>query len=162
MTRVIAPIVRRKKPAEATRVFEDLRGIIRWAVGQGHLDRNVIEGMEPPATSQPRDRTLSEGEIQILWNGLPKALARSMHCQRILKLCLATAQRVGEVAGIVPAELDLPAREWRLPAGRTKNGHAHTVPLSDLAISIIKRPGGCQGCLRIPAQGQPCPLPVLW
>jgi integrase len=32
----------------------------------------------------------------------------------------------------------LKAREWRLPGSRTKNGHAHVVPLSDLAIQIIK------------------------
>jgi integrase len=61
-----------------------------------------------------------------------------VQCQRIIKLCLVTAQRVGEVVGIVPAELDLTAREWRLPGNRTKNAHAHVVPLSDLAIQIIK------------------------
>ena len=49
-----------------------------------------------------------------------------------------TGQRVGEVAGIVAAEIDLKAREWRLPGSRTKNGHSHVVPLSDLAIEIIK------------------------
>ena len=36
------------------------------------------------------------------------------------------------------AEIDLKAREWRLPGSRTKNGHPHVVPLSDLAIEIIK------------------------
>jgi integrase len=70
--------------------------------------------------------------------GLPKALARSVQCQRIIKLCLVTAQRVGEVAGMARSEVDLTAREWRLPGSRTKNGHAHVVPLSDLAVSIIK------------------------
>jgi integrase len=49
-----------------------------------------------------------------------------------------TGQRVGEVAGIAAPELDLTAREWRLPGSRTKNGHSHVVPLSDLAIEIIK------------------------
>jgi integrase len=39
---------------------------------------------------------------------------------------------------MVPAELDLRAREWRLPASRTKNAHAHVVPLSDQAIEIIQ------------------------
>jgi integrase len=58
--------------------------------------------------------------------------------QRIIKLCLVTAQRVGEVAGLVPAEIDLAAREWRLPGSRTKNEFAHVVPLSDLAIRILK------------------------
>ena len=35
-------------------------------------------------------------------------------------------------------ELDLAAREWRLPAERTKNAHAHLVPLSRMAIGIIE------------------------
>jgi integrase len=94
--------------------------------------------MNKPAEPTAGDRVLTDDEIKTLWNGLPDALAKSVQCQRILKLCLVTAQRVGEVAGMVPAELDLKAREWRLPANRTKNGHAHIVPLSDLAIQIIK------------------------
>jgi integrase len=49
-----------------------------------------------------------------------------------------TAQRVGEVAGMARSELDLKAREWRLPGERTKNGAAHVVPLSDLALAVIK------------------------
>jgi integrase len=81
---------------------------------------------------------LSDDEIKRLWHGLPKALSKSVQCQRIIKLCLATAQRVGEVAGMTRAELDLNAREWRLPGARTKNASAHTVPLSDLALSIIE------------------------
>ena len=94
--------------------------------------------MAKPAEATSRNRVLSDDEIHTLWVGLPKALARSVECQRIIKLCLVTVQRVGEVAGMVPAELDLKAREWRLPGERIKNGHAHVVPLSDLAIEIIK------------------------
>jgi integrase len=81
---------------------------------------------------------LSDDEIRTLWKSLPKALARSAQSQRIIKLCLVTAQRVGEVAGMTRAELDLKAREWRLPGSRTKNGHPHVVPLSNLAIGLIK------------------------
>jgi integrase len=131
-------ILRRGKKVEATRVFEDLRAVIRWAVENEYLDANPIDGMGKPAEVTSRDRVLTDEEIHTLWTGLPEALARSVQCQRIIKLCLVTGQRVGEVAGIVPAELDLTAREWRLPGSRTKNAHAHVVPLSDLAIRIIK------------------------
>jgi integrase len=65
-------------------------------------------------------------------------MPRSVSHQRIIQLCLVTAQRVGEIAGLVPAELDLAAREWRLPGARAKNAHAHIVPLSDLAIGILR------------------------
>src|SRR5262249_43277763 len=46
--------------------------------------------------------------------------------------------RVGEVAGILRSELDLKAREWRLPGSRTKNQYPHVVPLSGLAIELIE------------------------
>jgi integrase len=131
-------ILRRGKPTEATRVFEDVRGMVRWAVQNEYLETNPLDGMSKPAEATSSNHVLTDNEIQILWNGLPEALARSVQCQRIIKLCLVTGQRVGEVAGMVRAELDLTAREWRLPGGRTKNGHAHVVPLSDFAIEIIE------------------------
>jgi integrase len=131
-------MLRRDAKVEATRVFEDVRGMVRWAVQHEYLDANPLDGMTKPAEPTSSNRVLSDDEIHTLWNGLPKTLAKSVQCQRIIKLCLATAQRVGEVAGIVRSELDLKAREWRLPGSRTKNGHAHVVPLSHLAIKIIK------------------------
>jgi integrase len=35
------------------------------------------------------------------------------------------------------SELDLNARLWTLPGARTKNGHAHTVPLTAAALQLI-------------------------
>jgi integrase len=67
---------------------------------------------------------------------------KSEDCQQILKLCLITGQRLGEVAGIRRSELDLPKAVWNIPASRTKNGHPHTVPLSRMALEIIKASGG--------------------
>jgi integrase len=130
-------LLRRGAKIEANRVFGDLCGMIRWAVENEYLDANPLDGMSKPAEAVAGDRVLSEDEIFTLWTELPKALP-SVQCQRIVKLCLVTAQRIGEVAGMVPAELDLKAREWRLPGTRTKNAHAHVVPLSDLALEIIQ------------------------
>jgi integrase len=138
VTRILAPVVKRKALAEASSIFDQVRGMIRWAVSQGYLDRNPIEGMERPSAPRVRDRILSEAEIKTLWQGLPTSLARSKPCQRVVKLCLVTGQRVGEVAGMLRSELDLKVREWRLPPRRTKNARAHVVPLSDLAIEIIR------------------------
>jgi integrase len=137
INRVVDPIVRRGKLAEACRVFEDLRSIMRWAVARGDLDRNPMDGMKKPAAPRIRTRVLSDEEIRQLWTDLPKTLSKSKSCQRIIQLCLVTAQRVGEVAGLRRAELHLPKREWHLPASRTKNGHPHCVALSDLATRII-------------------------
>jgi len=137
INRAVDPIVRRGALAEACRVFEDLRSIMRWAVARGDLARNPMDGMKKPAALRARTRVLNDDEIKTLWNALPKTIAKSKSCQRIIQLCLITAQRVGEVAGMRRAELDLTRHEWHLPGSRTKNGHAHCVALSNLAIRII-------------------------
>jgi integrase len=131
-------MLRRGVKVEATRTFEDVRAMVRWAVQNEYLDANPLDGMGKPAEATASNRVLSDEEIKTLWQGLPKALARSVQCQRVVKLCVVTGQRVGEVAGMMRAELDLKAREWRLPGARTKNGHPHVVPLSELALSIVK------------------------
>jgi integrase len=138
LNRVIDPLIARVVPTEANRVFEDVRAALRWGVARGDLDHSPAEGMRKPAAVTIRERVLSDEELRIWWTTLPGVLARSKACQRILKLCLVTAQRVGEVAGMRRSELDLPARLWSLPGSRTKNKFPHTVPLSDMAIELIE------------------------
>jgi integrase len=138
VNRCVDPITKRGSPIEAARAFEDLRAMLRWAVNRGDLDHNPIDGMKKPATSKPRERVLTDDEIRTLWARLPTVLAKSETCQRIIKLCLVTGQRVGEVAGMRRAELDFKHALWSLPGSRTKNGHPHSVPLSLTAIGIIK------------------------
>ncbi|RPI36428.1 MAG: hypothetical protein EHM67_12705 [Hyphomicrobiaceae bacterium] len=138
MNRVVDPVLKRGRRVEAGRVFEDLRAVVRWAVARVDLDHNPFDGMKKPAGSTPRERALSDDEIRLVWNGLPTTLARSKACQRILKLCLVTAQRVGEVAGMAVSELDLRTATWTIPGTRTMNGHRHVAPLSTSAVGLIK------------------------
>jgi integrase len=136
---VLDPIIKRAKGTEANRVFEALRAMFRWAVKRGDLDRSPLGAMEKPAAENgPRERVLSNDEIRHMWDRLPTALPQSMACQRIIRLCLATAQRCGEVAGMRRDELDLGRKLWSLPGSRTKNASPHAIPLSDMALAIIK------------------------
>jgi integrase len=138
INRVIDPLLKRESPIEANRVFENVRAMLRWAVARGDLDHNPMEGMSKPADENARERTLSDDEIRTIWTALPSVIKKSRDVQRIAKLCLVTGQRVGEVAGMMRAELDLDKRLWSLPGSRTKNGNPHAVPLSDMAVAIIK------------------------
>jgi integrase len=133
---VIDPILRRGRPIEANRVFEDTRTAIRWAVVNEYLDANPLDGMSKPAKERRGDRVLSDDEIRALWRALPQALPAE--CQTIVKLCLTCGQRLGEVTGLRRGEVDFAAHEWRLPAARVKNKSPHTVPLSDLALRLIR------------------------
>jgi integrase len=81
---------------------------------------------------------LSDEEIQALWRSLDQI---SGGVGRVIKLCLVTAQRAGEVTGMTAGEVDFERKVWNIPGSRTKNGHPHQVPLSPLAIKLINEDG---------------------
>lgn len=124
-------------PIAARKVFEDVRAMIRFAVSRGDIDHNPIDGLRGPPISKPRTRVLTDDEIRMLWRRLDRV---SLATARVIKLCLITAQRVGEVAGLTQNEIDLDRRVWNIPAQRSKNGHPHQVPLSAMALDLISPP----------------------
>ena len=137
ITRCIDAIKDRGAGIEANRVFEDLRAMVKWARGRGDLDTNLTEGMKKPTVTVERDRALAPAEIHTVWDRL-RAAEMWEGTRNVLRLCLVTAQRPGEVCGMTRPELDLRAAIWTIPPERAKNGLQHTVPLSDLALAIIR------------------------
>jgi integrase len=137
ITKCIDKVKDRGAGVEANRLFEDARAMVRWGRGRGDLDTNLVEGMKRPTETTERDRALTADEIRTMWAELSKADMRE-GTRRILRLCLITAQRVGEIAGMTRAELDLDAATWTIPPARTKNKREHQVPLSTMALDIIR------------------------
>ena len=133
---VLQRVVARGAPIQANRTFAAIRGLYNWALGAGLIETTPCLGLKAPAVEQSRERTLSTGEISAFWDALPHA-AMSWQTAQILRLCLVTAQRLGEVAGARKSELFLHEAEWRLPGHRVKNGCAHNVPLSPLAMELF-------------------------
>jgi integrase len=144
------------------RVFELVRSIFRWAVGRDLLQVDPTWGLSAPIKKEtPRERELSPTEIRQFWQALDRAPVQRRSTKGLtrgeravsdedvpmtraialaLKLSLVTAQRIGEVAGIAQSELDLneAAPVWTVPRQRAKNGQANRVPLSPLAVRLIK------------------------
>jgi integrase len=58
--------------------------------------------------------------------------------QLALKLQLITGQRKGEVVGAEWADIDLANKWWTIPKEKAKNNLPHRVPLSPLALKLIK------------------------
>ncbi|MER9295737.1 tyrosine-type recombinase/integrase [Mesorhizobium sp. M0621] len=137
ITKTIDAVKDRGAHVEANRLFEDVRAMIRWARGRGDLDQNLVEGMRKPTETVERNRVLSPDEISTMWGALANADMREL-TRRVIRLCLITAQRVGEVCGITGDELDLDAALWTIPPIRSKNKREHAVPLSPLAVKIIR------------------------
>ena len=58
---------------------------------------------------------------------------------RALELLILTATRTGELIGARWDEIDLGEKVWTIPAERMKAGREHRVPLSELAVSLVRR-----------------------
>ena len=133
---VLDRIVARGAPVQANRVHEIARRLFAWGVNRGIVDSNPAIGIERQKEVS-RDVVLSEAQIRGLWKGLD-ATAMETQSQIALKLILVTAQRPGEVCAMERGELDLDSATWTQPASKTKNGVANVVPLSDLAVDLVR------------------------
>jgi len=58
---------------------------------------------------------------------------------RALELLILTATRTGELIGARWDEIDLGEKVWTIPAERMKAGREHRVPLSELAVTLVRR-----------------------
>lgn len=123
-----------RSPAVARATFAAVRPFFTWCLERDLIARSPCEGLRAPPRPKARERVLTDVELRVAWQGAERL---SGTFGQIVKLLILTGQRRGEVAGLLWSELDLPARIWRMPGDRTKNGRAHEVDLSDQAIAVI-------------------------
>jgi len=146
---ILDAIVARGAPIQANRSLEIVRKVFNWALSrdEGLIEFNPCQGIEKPSLENQRDRVLTSDELRDLWLGLSGTPIRETKDQRLsmspairlaLKFQLVTAQRKGEVIGAAWDEMDTESGNWTIPANRSKNRLAHKVPLSPLALDLLK------------------------
>jgi len=143
--RIIDRITDRGSPAMANRVHSVLSKLFKFAVIRDILDTSPYAFVPSPAARGVRDRALDNAEIKIFWDGLDNSDMEPQF-QLALKFLLTTAQRRSEVVKAEWREFDLKKGEWGIPIERLKSRKRknqelvgpHIVPLSDLAISLLR------------------------
>ncbi|MGE3847757.1 MAG: tyrosine-type recombinase/integrase [Gammaproteobacteria bacterium] len=130
-------IVDRGSPVAANRTLAVVRKMFNFGVQRGLVAANPCLGVVPPGKERSRERVLSEAEIKQLWGALDQT-PMTLQVRTILRLALVTAQRKGEVSRAEWSEFDLDTGWWTIPPKKAKNGLAHRVPLSPLALTFLK------------------------
>lgn len=128
-------LVESSGPIMANRTRAHLSHCFAWAMEQGLVDASPVVGTSRPAPEVKRERVLKLSELRTVWSA-----AGDDDYGRIIKMLVLTGQRRDEVGGAAESELDRDAALWVLPAARSKNGRAHEIPLSPLALEIIGPP----------------------
>jgi integrase len=116
----------------ASHTWSTLRAMMHWCMRQGAIDNNVAALYDGGGASDPRERTLDDSEIAIVW----KACGADQF-GNIVKLLLLTGARRDEVGHMHLSELDLENAKWLLPGDRSKNHREHLIPLSDTAVDLL-------------------------
>ncbi|WP_439368496.1 tyrosine-type recombinase/integrase [Bradyrhizobium sp. DASA03120] len=131
-------------PSSANRTQSVIRTMWGYANDREILTENFLHGMKKVGGKEvEKDRVLTLDELKAFFAILNDEKAGITDGTRLaLKVVLLTAQRPGEVAGMMRSELhglDGEKPHWIIPAVRTKNKKAkHTVPLSPTAVKLIE------------------------
>lgn len=129
--------LREIKPASVRREMELLSAVFHIAKREwGVLSASPMEGVTRPKSSPPRDRRVSDAEINKLVDAvgidLTQKTSRVVHAFRF---AIETAMRAGEIAALTIPDVDRSARVATLHM--TKNGSKRRVPLSSAAIALL-------------------------
>lgn len=130
-------------PVSANRAHASLHKFFRWCVSEGKLAANPMAGLAKrhDESNSERERALSMDELKAVWAELLNSESEIGATTRAaLRFILTTAQRPGEVAGMLVAETNVATKGgevWEIPGSRTKNKHDHIVPLTPAALKII-------------------------
>ncbi len=132
------------KPVMANRLLAHVSHLLNYALDLELIDANPAARLKKLSTPS-RERVLTREETAALWHyvqdeSLPDG-AWSPEWSPVMRdlfaALLLTGQRLGEVARMKWADVDLTQRWWTLPATATKNRIAHRVPLSAPVVAIL-------------------------
>jgi len=123
----------------ASHTWSTLRAFMHWCMGRGVLEKNVAALYDGGGNNEPRERTLDDAELAIVW----KACGDDQF-GRIVKMLILTGARRDEVGHMHLDELTLESTQWvkptwLLPADRAKNRREHLIPLSETAVAILEK-----------------------
>lgn len=151
-------IVDRGSPVSANRTLALLKRFLGWAVERGIIEVNPAAGLRPPHREKPRDRTLSNDELVAVWNACATV---GWPIGPFTRLLLTLGCRRGELASACWNHVDLVAAVWRQPAELNKGRRGCELPLSGLAVDILRELPRFEAPLLFPtlrAGGPPRPI----
>ena len=132
----------------ANRTLTNLKTFFGWCVKRDMLTASPVAALDAVAEEHSRERTLADAEIVALWKA---ADADGYPFGRLVQLLALTGARRDEMREAPRSEFEMAGASvklpngtiwqgplWTLPAARAKNNREHLVPISPMALEILK------------------------
>ena len=128
--------LRRVKPGTMNRELDILRHAFTiarrsWDVP---LVQNAFADVVRPKGSAPRERRLYSGEQERILSACVRC--RNPYIRFLVQIALETGMRRGEILNMRWHDVSVEKRTLHIPV--TKNGHARTIPLSGVALALLR------------------------
>lgn len=123
-------------PVRANRLGEVIRKMFAYAIGWGWRQDNPAARFHRRVETA-RERYLSPEEIAKLAAALEAAQDR--RAADIIRLCMLTGARLGEVRQARFADFDLAHMVWAKPATMTKQRRVHRIPISAETMAVVRQ-----------------------
>ena len=128
---LLAKIDKASGAVTANRVRATRSACFSWAMREGLALSNPVANTNR-REERPRERVLSNDELQAIWNAAGDAVYGT-----IVKLLILTGQRRSEIGELRWSEVDLERHVLNFSAERTKNKRPHVVPLVPTALALL-------------------------
>ena len=133
-----------KKPDTASKVKQRCNAVMDWCAAQELIGANPVGVVTKLLPKQPGARERVVHRPAMPWRSVPDFFENVLRVgqpslsKTMLEFLILTAARSGEVRAMTWGEVNLSDAVWTVPAERMKAKKAHSVPLSDRAVEILK------------------------
>ena len=138
-----------EKHETARRLRNWIKTVFSWAQSYGYIEINPAGECLNGALPKNVKRTVNHRALHHSEVGSALDKTEQVRACMSVKLCLRfvalTAVRSGEARLAVWNEIDMENRIWIIPADRMKTGKEHRVPLSDAALSVLRKAAEIRG-----------------
>jgi integrase len=142
---MIETISEESGPYMAAKALALASSIYRFGVMRELVESNPCNLIKPSdfvGEMAPRQRVLTDSEIALIWQAtkgeVHNGIESTYPAGPFARFLLLLAVRRSEAARMVWEEVDLDHGLWVVPGSRTKSGTPHEVPLSNMAVDLLR------------------------
>ena len=133
--RILDKVKGRDAGVMANRTLAHIRKFFNWCVERNLIPFSPAYKVAAPAQNPTRNRVLTDTELKEIWQA---TLELKYPFGPLARFLILTGQRRGEAASMRWQDYDEEKKLWIIPREFTKSDREHQVPLSDMAIEVLK------------------------